>query len=204
MITRTKRQREILKYIDEFIKSHEYQPSYQQIANHLELKSKGGIAKHIEALEKKGLLSRNYENGSFQLEVNQTSLVTESVCEIEWLLSPDVEERDFQKELLYVPKFMLGHAHSGDVRAFLVQDNSMTEENICEDDIAFVEAKTFVRDGELITAMLENKEIVLRRFFRTGADIELAAANENYESIVKSADRIEVLGIFRGLLRPSS
>lgn len=204
MITRTKRQREILTFVSEFMEEHGYQPSYQQIANHFGVKSKGGIAKHIEALEKKGLVSRNRENGSFTLEINPEESVGDLVCEVEWLISPDSNEESFQANRLYVPKFMLGLLSPADTKALLVSDNSLKDESICQDDVVLIESKTFARDGEIISALIEENEIVLRKFYRKGANIELVPANENYDPIIKAADRVMISGIFRGLLRPST
>ena len=70
MQPRTQRQKEILEYITRFIERHGYEPSYTQIARHFGVSSKATIAKHIEALEKRGLISRQRENGAFALSVN--------------------------------------------------------------------------------------------------------------------------------------
>ena len=69
MQPRTKRQKEVFDYIKEYIERHGYEPSYQLIAWHLKGKSKAGIAKHIEALEAQGLLTRRRENNSFWLDL---------------------------------------------------------------------------------------------------------------------------------------
>ena len=71
MQPRTQRQKEILDYIRRFIDRHGYEPSYAQIARHFGISSKATIAKHIEALEKRGLIARKHANGSFALSVNK-------------------------------------------------------------------------------------------------------------------------------------
>ena len=85
MQPRTKRQKEILEYISNFIETRGYKPSYQQIAKHFRLASKAAVAKHIAALEKQGLISRRRENGSFSLELYPKVVITDLVCQIEWL-----------------------------------------------------------------------------------------------------------------------
>lgn len=202
MIPRTKRQRQILNFIQEFVTNHGYEPSYQQIANHLGVKSKGGIAKHLESLEKKGLISRTYNNGVFNLELIPQKTVSDLVCEIEWMPNSIKFKKNFQNEYLYVPRFLLGYLSPGDVRAMIVEDNGMLDKHLCEFDVALIELKTFARDGEIIAALVENKMLMIRKFYRAGSQIELAASNDNYDSIIISADKVEIIGIYKGVLRP--
>jgi repressor LexA len=202
MKPRTKRQREILNFIRDFIESHGFEPSYQQIANHIGVKSKGGIAKHIAALEKKGLLARHNVNGSFRLEVTPLMIVSNFVSEIEWQVNPYAIPKKYETELLYVPNFLLGYLSAKNIRALTVHDNGMFNEQILDGDIALIEKKTFIRDGEIIAALVPNEPILLRKFYRLGSTIELVPENENYETIIKPADQIVIIGVFRGILRP--
>lgn len=203
MQPRTKRQREILSFIIQFTEEHGYKPSYQQIANKIGLKSKGGIARHIMALEKQGLIERSHENGSFNLELHPQKVVGDFICEIEWLDDLHISSKSTGSDRLYVPKFMLGYISSQNVRALNIGDNALIDKHICEDDIALIEIKSFARDGDLVAALVKNRQIVLRFFHRKGASIRLAPANENYEPIDCPADRVTVLGIYRGLIRPA-
>jgi len=205
MQPRTRRQKEVLDFITRYIEKHGYEPSYQQIAWHLGVSSKAGIARHIESLENQGLLTRRRsENGAFNLELRSTNSVTEAVCGIEWLEVPKTQTltEDWERETLFLPKCLLGFYTAEQVRAFRVRNDAMIEENICEGDVALVEKRAFARDGDIVVALTENKRAVLKHFFRSGAKIELRPANSSYVSIVLPADKISVLGIFRGLLRP--
>jgi repressor LexA len=192
-----------LSYIIKFIDDHGYEPSYQQIARHIGVKSKGGIAKHIEALERQGLLLRNHDNGGFKLEINPQSTVSDLICQIEWLDNPKFTNKTpSELERLYIPKSMLGILSPLNVRALVIRDNALLNKHICEDDIALIEIKSFARDGQLVAALINNNEILLRHFHRVGPAIDLVPANEKYETISCPADKITLLGIFRGLLRP--
>jgi len=88
--------------------------------------------------------------------------------------------------------------------AFRVCDDAMNERGICENDIALIERRSFVRDGECIVATVKNKFAVLRNFYRAGSSIELHPADNKYDIIKAPADKIEVNGIFRCLLRPAT
>lgn len=206
MQPRTKRQKEVFDYIIQYIADYGHNPSYQQIARHLKLRSKAGIVKHIKALETQGLMTRIRENGNFNLELRAPNLIAEAVCEIEWLHAPKSDSfvEDWENETLFVPKFLLGHYSKHNIRAFRAPNDSMLEENICEGDVVLLEKRSFARDGDIVAALTENKKTVLKKFFRTGAKIELRPANPNYSPILLPANKVSVLGIFRSLLRPSS
>jgi repressor LexA len=204
MQPRTKRQKEILEYISGFIEERGYKPSYQQIAKHFRLASKAAVAKHITALEKQGLISRRRENGSFSLELFPKEAMSDLVCQIEWLELPETLRflDDYSDETLLVPTFLLGFNKPERLCAFRVQNDSMLEEHICEGDIALIEKRAFARDGDIVVSIINSSRIILKRFFRDGANIELRPSNENYESIKIPADKVEIKGIFRGLIRP--
>lgn len=206
MHPRTKRQKEILEYIAAFIETRGFKPSYQQIADHLHLASKAAVAKHIESLEKQGLVRRRRENGSFSLELMPKESATELVCEIGWLDVPrsNLAIDDFLDEPLLVPTFLLGFYKPERLAAFLVQNDSMIEEQIREGDIAIVERRSFARDGDIVVATVESARTVLKRIFRRGSAVELRPANPKYGVLRLGADQVEVHAVFRGLLRPLS
>lgn len=202
MATRTKRQREILNFIQTFIDTHGFQPSYQQIANQIGVKSKGGVAKHIEALEKNGLIARHNINGTFHLELTPQKVVSEYITEIEWLKNPNIIPKKYETENLYVPTFLLGYLSSISLRAMTVRDDGMLDAQICNGDIAIIENKTFIRDSEVIAALIPNEPIFLRKYYRLSDMVELVPDNENYDTISIPGDKLKIFGVFRGILRP--
>ena len=204
MQPRTKRQKEILEYISNFIETRGYKPSYQQIAKHFQLASKAAVAKHIAALEKQGLISRRRENGSFSLELFPKKGITDLVCQIEWLELPSTTRfnDDLSDETLLVPTFLIGFHKPEKLCAFRVQNDSMLDEHICEGDIALIEKRSFARDGDIVVSLINRDRVILKRIFRDGANIELRPSNNNYEAIKISADKVEIKGIYRGLIRP--
>ena len=203
MQPRTKRQKQVFDYIKQYIENHGYEPSYELIARHLKVASKAGIARHIAALETQGLLTRKRENGSFWLDLQPIETLADAVCEIEWLAIPQTEMfvEEWESQPLYVPKFLLGYQEPERLRAFRVTNDSMFDEHICEGDVALLEKRSYARDGDVIVA-LTDKRVVLKRFYRDGASVELRPANERYSIIKLPANKVEILGVYRGLIRP--
>jgi repressor LexA len=205
MHTRTRRQKDVLEYITRYIARHGHEPSYQVIARDLGLSSKAGIAKHVRSLEEQGLLMRKRLNGSFSIELCCTGKDASAICEIDWVdtAAADGRREEFEMRPMVIPSFMIGPHEADRMLAFRVCDDAMSGRNICENDIALIERRSYVRDGECVVATVKKKFAVLRSFYRSGSSIELRPADNDYDVIKASADKIEVNGIYRCLLRPA-
>ena len=204
MQPRTKRQKDVLDFITRYVTRNGYEPSYQQIARQLGVSSKSGIARHIEALETQGLISRRRENGSFGLELHFKKVDSESVCKIELIeiSEQNVNDPEFTRSNIAIPNFLIGSMSPDEVFAFKAPDDSMIDKNICEADIVLFERRSYARRGDIVAALANNKQMLLSQYFQTGSETELRPANPNYESTIFSADRVVVQGIMRGMLRP--
>ena len=206
MFPRTQRQKEVLDYITRFLERHGYEPSYAQIARNFGVKSRATIAKHVAALEKRGLLTRKHEDGSFALRVKVDD--SESLCEVKLLgriaAGAPLEVVECE-ETIPVPRFLLGRVRPERVYALRVKGDSMIDEHICDGDIALIENRTDARDGEIVVALLvlEN-QATLKRLFRHGSNVELHPANSQLQPLTLPAKQVTVQGIFRGLLRSTS
>jgi repressor LexA len=206
MQPRTQRQREILEYIVSFIERHGYEPSYAQIARHFGVSSKATIAKHIEALERRGLISRRRTDGAFGLSVQHEEVDVDSTCEVPLLgriaAGAPIDAAE-DRETITVPRFLLGRVRPHRVYALRVTGDSMIDEHICDGDIALIENRTEARDGEIVVALVEGTRATLKRLFRFGSEVELRPANSQLAPLRLRASQVTVQGIFRGLLRPS-
>ncbi len=206
MQPRTQRQKEILDYITHFIERHGYEPSYAQIARHFQISSKATIAKHIEALERRGLISRRRTNGSFALDVQVEEPNSDALCEVPLLgriaAGAPIEVVGEGADKVSVPRFLLGRTRPELVYALRVEGDSMIDEHICDGDLALIENRTEARDGEIVVALVGGSAATLKRLHRLGREIELRPANSNHAPIRVPADQVQVQGIFRGLLRP--
>jgi repressor LexA len=207
MLPRTQRQKEILDYITRFIERHGYEPSYAQIARHFGVSSKATIAKHIAALERRGLLSRRDTDGAFNLAVKVEEIPSDAICEVPLLgrIAAGAPLDAVQDaEPISIPRFLLGRVRPERVYALRVTGDSMIDEHICDGDIALIENRTEARDGEIVVALIDNARATLKRLFRFGPEVELRPANSQLAPMRLPATRVRVQGIFRGLLRPTA
>lgn len=206
MRTRTRRQREVLDFITEYMERHGYEPSYQIIARHLGVNSKAGIGKHVKALEEQGLIHRQRENGSFRLVLGRPFEANGHGSHVSWLEVPqsNVDTEEWERQPISIPSFMLGGLSPDSIAAFRVNDDGMTGRGICEGDIVLFERKHHARDGKCVVATVDGNNTVLRSLYRVGADHELRPENDKFESIQVAADKVEIHGVFRSLLRPAA
>jgi repressor LexA len=209
MLPRTQRQKDILDFITRFLERHGHQPSYTQIARHFGVKSRATIAKHITALEKRGLLARQHEDGSFGINIKVEETTADSLVEVKLLgqiaAGAPLEAVVDSEDRIPVPRFLLGKVKPERVYALRVKGDSMIDEHICDGDIALIENRTDARDGEIVVALLiEDNQATLKRLYRRGMFIELQPANSQLQPLTVPANQVRVQGIFRGLLRPSN
>ena len=207
MLPRTQRQKEILEYITRFIERHGYEPSYAQIARHFGVSSKATIAKHIEALERRGLLARRRTDGAFGLSVSVEETPGDATCDVPLLgrvaAGAPIDTVE-DAETITIPRFMLGRTRPSQVYALRVAGDSMIDEHICDGDIALIENRTEARDGEIVVAFIDDSRATLKRIYRTGSTVELRPANSQLAPMRLHASQVTVQGIFRGLLRPAA
>ncbi len=207
MLPRTQRQKEILDYLTRFLERHGHEPSYAQIARHFGVKSRATIAKHVAALEKRGLLTRKHEDGSFALAIKVAETPSDSLCEVRLagrIAAGHPIEVVPDAEMIAVPRFLLGRVRPEKVYAVRVQGDSMIDEHICDGDIALIEDRAEARDGEIVVALVDETYATLKRLYRRGPEVELCPANSQLESMKVPASQVRVQGIFRGLLRPTT
>jgi repressor LexA len=207
MQPRTQRQKEILDYITHFMERHGYEPSYAQVARHFGVSSKATIAKHIEALERRGLLMRRRENGAFGLSVPLEEASSISLCQVPLLghvAAGAPLETVETVETISVPRFLLGRVRPEHIYALKVSGDSMIDEHICDGDIAIIENRTEAHNGEIVVALVDGSRATLKRLYRCANEVELRPANSRLAPIRLPAAQVAVQGIFRGLLRPAA
>lgn len=207
MLPRTQRQKEVLDYITRFLAKHGHEPSYAQIARHFGVSSKATIAKHVAALEKRGLVKREHIPGRFTLAVRFEEAPADATCEVPLVgrIAAGLPIDAIQDiEMICVPRFLIGRVRPERIYALRVKGDSMIDEHICDGDIALIENRNEARDGEIVVALIDRTRATLKRLFRRGDEVELRPSNAQLEPIRVHASRVEIQGIFRSLLRPSA
>ncbi len=196
----TKRQKQILDFIQSFIAENGYAPSYQEIGDYFGLSSPATIHQHIKALEKKGYLRSDY-NAKRSLEVltirDEQGAEAVSVPLVGLITAGEPIEAIEEKETIAVPADLVVHKENTFV--LKVKGDSMIEDGILSGDYVVVERSHYPQNGDIVVALLNNTYATLKKFFRERNRIRLQPANGKYKPIyVKD---VIVQGIVRGVIR---
>ncbi len=205
----TKRQKQVLDFLVEFTEGNGYSPSYEEIAQKLDLASLATVHKHVSALEAKHYVKRSY-NQSRSLEVSakylqeyrrykdNTSPAVSGVPLLGRIAAGMPVESFSTAEKLQFADF----AGNGNTYALEVRGDSMIDDHICSGDFVLVENTDSVKDGDIVVALVEGAETTLKRFYREpDGRIRLQPANSQMEPIYVQPAALEVQGRVLAVLR---
>lgn len=195
----TKRQKQILSFIDDSIRRNGYAPSLHEISDHFKLHSISTIHKHLVNLEEKGLLKRHW-NRARAIELVAVEKKPEARdVPLQGLIAAGAPiEAVRGNELVAVPEDMIGRR---DVYLLKVRGESMVDEQIRDGDYVIVERRTDPRNGEVVVAILDGSQATLKKFYREDSRIRLQPAHPTMKPILVPEDQVAIQGVVVGLLR---
>ncbi len=199
MLPLTKRQREILDYLNEFIQQHGYAPSLEEIGRRFNLSSLATVHKHLTNLQDKGFIKRAW-NRSRSVELVPTRMGTRSVelPLLGYVAAGAPIEAIAGAETIAVPEEMVGRR---DTYVLRVRGSSMIDEQIRDGDFVIVEDRKTADNGEMVIALLGGSDVTLKKFYRENSHVRLQPANPVMQPLVVAADQVQVQGVVIGVLR---
>ncbi len=223
----TKKQKNLLLFINKKLRSSGVSPSYEEMKESLNLKSKSGIHRLISALEERGFIKR-LAHKARALEVIKLP-ETASANDIYNSFSPSVikggldessnQNNSDEKEIPVLGKIAAGTPveaiqnevsriplpsnieKNGEFFGLKVQGDSMIEAGINDGDTVIVKKADTAENGKIVVALIDNHEAMLKRIRRKGKTVALESANRNYETKIFGPDRVKVQGILVSLYR---
>ena len=211
----TSKQRELLLFVHDRLGQTGVSPSFDEMREALELKSKSGVHRLISALEERGFI-RRLPNRARALEVLKVpdSNATAATPLKASVPAPANDTIDIPlhgriaagtpiealqgTETFSVPAALLG---PGEHYALEVSGDSMVEEGILDGDFALIRKADVARDGEIVVALVNEEEATLKTFRREGNMIRLDPANRMYEAQRYRPDQVRIQGRLAGLIR---
>ncbi|MDI6758667.1 MAG: transcriptional repressor LexA [Candidatus Omnitrophota bacterium] len=196
----TKRQKEILDYIQEFIKDKDYSPSLEEIARHFELSSVATIHEHIAALKAKHYLG-NEENQPRSLNVYGKKDIKEQVTLplLGAIAAGSPIEAIENAEPVTVSRSLL--SRSGRHYVLKVKGNSMINDGIFDGDFVIIREQPTAEQGDTVIAIINNNEATLKKFYISNDLFMLKSANPYVPPIVTKELTIRgrVVSVIRNL-----
>ena len=195
----TRRQREILDYLKEFIDERGYAPSLEEIGSRFSLSSLATVHKHLMNLQEKGFIRRAW-NRSRSVELVQTRAGGRALDLplLGYVAAGEPIEAVVGAETVTVPEDLVG---SRETYALRVRGSSMIDEQIRDGDLVVVEDRQVARNGEMVIALLDGSDVTLKTFYREKGHIRLQPANEAHDPIIASPDAVQVQGVVIGVIR---
>ena len=221
----TKKQRNLLIYINKKIRSTGVSPSYEEMKNSLNLKSKSGIHRLISALEERGFIKR-LAHKARALEVLKLP-ETASANDIYNSFSPSVikgglDSSNQKNDISEIPvlgkiaagtpieaiqnevsKVVLPQALSknGEHFGLKISGDSMIEAGINDGDTVIVRKTNNADNGQIVVALIDDHEAMLKRIRKKGKVVALESANKRYETKIFGPDRVKIQGVLVSLYR---
>ena len=197
----TKKQRHILDYVESFVETNGYSPSYEEIADHFGYTSLATVHEHLTNLEQKGFLRKNY-NKSRSLEVVRADLHAPAL-ELPLLglvaAGLPIEAVEDVQETITVPHDMV---RRGDNYVLRVRGDSMIDEQIRDGDYIIVNSRQTAENGEMVVALVDGESATVKKFYRESAGrVRLQPANEMMQPMYFPADAVQIQGIVVGVIR---
>ena len=199
MLPLTKRQREILDYLQDFIQQHGYAPSLEEIGRRFGLSSLATVHKHLTNLQEKGFIKRAW-NRSRSVEMVPTSSGGRSIDLplLGYVAAGVPIEAVATSETIAVPEDLVGRR---DTYVLRVRGNSMIDEQIRDGDYVIVEDRRSADNGEMVIAMLHGTDVTLKKLYREQGRIRLQPANPAMQPILVAPDDVQVQGVVVGVMR---
>ena len=199
MLPLTKRQREILDYLQDFIQQHGYAPSLEEIGRRFGLSSLATVHKHLTNLQEKGFIKRAW-NRSRSVEMIPTNTNGRSLelPLLGYVAAGLPIEAVATSETIAVPEALVGRR---DTYVLRVKGNSMIDEQICDGDLVIVEDRKTAQNGETVVALLGGSDVTLKKLYRENGRIRLQPANPSMQPIFADADQVQVQGVVVGVMR---
>jgi len=194
----TKKQKEILDYITEFITMNGYSPSYREIAEYFRLSSPATIYEHIKGLEDKGYIKAQ-EKKARSIKVTRKELKERPAMELPLVgtitAGAPIEAIE-EKETITIPVDLVGDPNSFVLQ---VKGESMIGEGILDGDYVICERRFYPQNGDVVVALLNNEYATLKKYFREKNRIRLQPANRSFKPLYTKNPVIQ--GIVKAILR---
>lgn len=196
----TARQREVIEAIQSFIAANGYGPSIRELGPMLGIASLRGVTIHLDALEKKGWITRESKSRSIRVLGPSAAPVPGRSVPILGTIAagvPLLAIENVESQLTVPPQMASG---ADEVFALRVRGDSMIGDHIADGDIIIVRKQDSAEHGKIVAALIGDEATVKRLDLRSNPP-RLLPANENYRPIEMTPDDSRILGQVIGLMR---
>ena len=207
----TKKQKELFDYLSNYISKNSISPSFEEMKDAVNLKSKSGIHRLITSLEERGFIKRlkhkarameitkkttnNFSN--FDNHNENSSVLIPLLGSI--AAGDPIEAIENPDEFVNVPPNFI--SPNNQYFGLKVNGVSMIDKGIFDGDIAIIKKSNSVNNGNIAAVLTNDNEITLKTIIINNNKIHLIPANKNYKEKILDIDQVQIQGILSGIIR---
>jgi repressor LexA len=196
----TKRQREILDYLNEFIQQHGYAPSLEEVGKRFNLSSLATVHKHLTNLQEKGFIRRAWNRSrSVELLPSRSGGRAVELPLLGYVAAGMPIEAVATSESIAVPEALV--TGKRDTYVLRVRGDSMIDEQIRDGDWVVVEDRRSADNGEMVIALVGGQDATLKKFYKENGRVRLQPANPTMPPIFVEPDGVQIQGVVVGVMR---
>src|SRR6266540_769664 len=196
----TKRQREILDYLNEFIQQHGYAPSLEEVGRRFSLSSLATVHKHLTNLQDKGFIRHAWNRSrSVELLPSRSAGRAVELPLLGYVAAGMPIEAVASSESIAVPESLVSGKR--DTYVLRVRGDSMIDEQIRDGDWVVVEDRRSADNGEMVIALVGGHDATLKKFYKENGRVRLQPANPSMQPLYVDANNVQIQGVVVGVMR---
>ena len=189
----TKNAKKLLEFLRKYIEKNKISPNYEEMKEHMGLKSKSSIFQYLEYLEELGHIKKD-KLKSRSIELNSVIPFYNEIS-----AGKPIDVLNDQIEYIDVNNFI--KSDKANCIACKVHGNSMESYGIFEDDIIILERVTNYNSNDIHAVQIDNSEITLKKIKLIKDEVEIFGDHKNFSSVRYKKDRVKILGKMVNLVR---
>jgi repressor LexA len=197
----TRRQKQILDFLESYIAANGYAPSFEEIAEHFTFNSLATVHEHLTNLERKGYIRRAHnESRAIELVPASGQVGATELALLGQVAAGEPIEAIPQRETIAVPNDLL--PRRGAAYVLRVRGDSMIDEHIEDGDYVVVHNRNTADNGQMVIALIQGTSATVKRFYRDGGGwVRLQPANDQMQPIRVHEDDVLIQGVVVGVIR---
>tara|TARA_B100000524_G_C23601709_1_gene352851 strand:+ start:374 stop:976 length:603 start_codon:yes stop_codon:yes gene_type:complete len=195
----TLKQKKLLDYIDVYFKENSVFPTYEEMKEALNIKSKSSIHKLISSIEERGFIER-IPHKARAIQFKDKKIDLNKIPYLGRIAAGNpIEAITSSFEQISVPDYLI--TNSKEHFALEVIGDSMRDEGIFNGDIVIIKKTNIAATGDIVVALIDDNEVTLKKFRSFKNSIALEPANKNFKTRIFGPERVNIQGLLVGLIR---
>ncbi|MFZ0566122.1 MAG: transcriptional repressor LexA [Chlamydiales bacterium] len=195
----TRRQREILDFIETYVNERRHSPSYREIQKHFSFSSLGSVYNHIQALKKKGALECNNKASRSLFLKSHAAPPASAIPLVGKLCDKSGIETFAESVMIPLPPQMV--PEEGECYLLQIEGNTLKEELMLEGDFLLVQPRPSFEEGETVIALVGGHTTIVKRVYHENDHLRFESINPLVQPLILRKEHVQIQGAIISLFR---